>query len=141
MVAGDTIVIPTTGKFMKPSHMLWPCFMKTRTYNRACSMLRRIPLLQPSWHPSHSVRISHWLAMPASTPMLTISNQHKNVTTISTPTSVMKKTTGLLHQGARKWSKSSERFTIPPRDPPQRSEVQFVRRTVKSKIQWTLTNG
>jgi hypothetical protein len=36
---------------------------------------------------------------------------------------------------------SSGRFTIPPKNPPQKSEVQFVRRTVKSKIQWTPTNG
>ena len=185
---------------MKPSHMLWRCFMKIRNYNRACSMLRQIPLLQPSSHPSRSVRISRWLATPASTPMLTIHNRQKSVTAISTPTSVMKKTTSLLHQGARKWSKkrkaakntiqktnflwihsscllsltqgsscvikkdtknplqielavksplmastptasSSGCFTIPPRNPPRRSEVQFVRRTVKSKIQWTPTNG
>ncbi len=36
--------------------------MKTRTCNRACSMLRQIPLLQPSLQPSHSVRISRWAA-------------------------------------------------------------------------------
>ncbi len=32
-------------------------------------------------------------------------HQQKNVTAISAATSVMKKTTGLLHQGARKWNK------------------------------------